>query len=80
MVAAMKWHRNSVGVEIDREYCRMAARRLRHESSDLFLEAELHFLKSVEDDQEGFQICEETARYVGSKKALSTAPRKWVPG
>ena len=36
LVAAMKWHRNSIGVEIDRDYCRLVARRLTHENNDLF--------------------------------------------
>lgn len=41
MVAALKHHRNSVGVELDTEYCRMAASRLMHESSTLFNRAKL---------------------------------------
>lgn len=34
MVAAMKAGRNSIGIEIDPEYCRMAAARLRGENHD----------------------------------------------
>lgn len=48
MVAAMKNDRNSVGVEIDPEYCRMAARYLKAESNDLFSDAELSFEKVIE--------------------------------
>lgn len=48
MVAAMKNGRNSVGVEIDPEYCRMAARYLKAESNDLFSDAELSFEKVIE--------------------------------
>lgn len=33
MIAAMKAQRNSIGVEIDESYCRMAARRLQREAS-----------------------------------------------
>jgi site-specific DNA-methyltransferase (adenine-specific) len=36
MLAAMKWNRNSLGIEIDPEYCRMAARRVVDELQDLF--------------------------------------------
>lgn len=45
MVAAMRAGRNSIGVEIDAEYCRMAARYLKAESRDLFTNAELVFEK-----------------------------------
>ena len=46
MVAALKDGRNSIGVEIDREYCRMAAKRLKAESSGLFSSSELIFEKA----------------------------------
>ncbi|MDW7980686.1 MAG: site-specific DNA-methyltransferase, partial [Verrucomicrobiales bacterium] len=41
MIAAMCTGRNSIGVEIDPEYCRIAARYLKAEASDLFARAEL---------------------------------------
>ena len=47
MVAALKNERNSVGVEIDPEYCRMIARYLKAESNDLFNEVELQFERTV---------------------------------
>lgn len=43
MLAALKNGRNSIGVEIDRPYCRMAARRLKAEGAGLFASAELVF-------------------------------------
>jgi modification methylase len=43
MVAAVRTERSSVGVEIDPEYCRMAARYLRAETNDLFSTAKLSF-------------------------------------
>jgi DNA modification methylase len=46
MIAAMKNGRNSIGVEIDPEYCRTAARFLKAQSSDLFVCAELIFEKA----------------------------------
>ncbi len=46
MVAAFRTGRNSIGVEIDPEYCRMAARYLKAETTDLFTPAELRFEKA----------------------------------
>ena len=43
IVAAMRASRNSIGVEIDPEYCRMAARLLKAETTDLFSNATLVF-------------------------------------
>lgn len=48
MVAALKYKRNSIGVEIDPEYCRMAAAYLKAESNDLFRDIELIFEKTEE--------------------------------
>ncbi|HOG06699.1 MAG: site-specific DNA-methyltransferase [Syntrophales bacterium] len=49
MVAALRTGRNSIGIEIDPEYCRMAARYLKAETSDLFTAAELRFEKAPTD-------------------------------
>ncbi len=46
MVAALRAGRNSIGIEIDPEYCRMAARYLKAETADLFTTAELRFEKA----------------------------------
>jgi modification methylase len=46
MVAAFRTDRNSIGIEIDPEYCRMAARYLKAENTDLFASAELRFEKA----------------------------------
>jgi DNA modification methylase len=45
MVAALRNGRNSIGVDIDPEYCRMAARYLKAENSGLFSVAKLLFEK-----------------------------------
>ena len=45
LVAALRNQRNSIGVEIDLEYCRMAASYLKAESSNLFLKTQLQFEK-----------------------------------
>lgn len=46
MIAALRTGRNSIGIEIDREYCRMAARYLKAETADLFSKAALRFEKA----------------------------------
>ena len=43
MVAARRTGRNSIGVEIDPEYCRITARNLKAELADIFSSAELIF-------------------------------------
>jgi len=48
MVAALKYQRNSIGVEIDPEYCHMAAAYLKAESNDLFSDVQLIFEKAEE--------------------------------
>ena len=43
MIAAMKGNRNSIGIEVDEEYCSIAADRLRDENQNLFSSAKLEF-------------------------------------
>ena len=47
MIAAIRTGRNSIGVEIEPEYCRMAARYLKAENPDLFSNAKLVFEKAT---------------------------------
>ena len=49
MVAALRTDRHSIGVEIDPEYCRMAARYLKAESTDLFSNQNLIFEKVAQE-------------------------------
>jgi modification methylase len=63
MVAAFRTDRNSIGVEIDPEYCRMAARYLKAETADLFSKANLLFEKvtgkkacMVKEDQTLYEV------------------------
>jgi len=60
MIAAMRTGRNSIGVEIDKEYCRMAARYLKAETSDLLCTAKVLFEKT---SQEANTVREEPALY-----------------
>ena len=52
MVAALKYGRNSIGVEIDPDYCRMIARYLKAESHDLFSDADLRFERTIHEKRE----------------------------
>jgi len=64
MIAALRTARNSIGIEIDPEYCRMTARYLKAETSHLFSETRLIFEKapvqvtegSVQEDQELYKV------------------------
>ncbi|MGH9829989.1 MAG: DNA-methyltransferase [Blastocatellia bacterium] len=46
-IAAAKWGRNSIGVEIDDEYYRSAAKRISQSTASLFSTAELQFVSSL---------------------------------
>ena len=48
MLAAMKAHRNSIGVEIDPEYCQIALKCLNTEGRNLFNDVDLEFIKANE--------------------------------
>ena len=63
MVAALRHGRNSIGIDIDPEYCRMAARFLKKESSNMFINTELIFEKMVADTSGKPRVCEEKALY-----------------
>jgi DNA modification methylase len=45
MIAAFRTNRNSIGVEIDPDYCRLAARNLKTETANLFSRTQLLFEK-----------------------------------
>jgi modification methylase len=61
MVAALRAGRNSIGVEIDPEYCRMTARNLKAENPNLFSNTKLLFEKV--DRAEAFLIKEDRVLY-----------------
>ena len=63
MIAALRTGRNSIGVEIEPEYCRMAARYLKAENPDLFSSEKLIFEKTtteraclVREDQALYEV------------------------
>ena len=53
MFAALRANRNSIGLDIDAEYCRMAAKRLETEATNLFNNARLVFQRSIVDNKDG---------------------------
>lgn len=61
MVAALLTGRNSIGIDIDPEYCRMAARYLKAETSGLFSDAKLHFEREVAE--QAFIVSEDQDLY-----------------
>jgi modification methylase len=63
MVAALRYERNSIGIDVEPEYCRMAARYLKKESSNLFVDTELIFEKMVPDRSGHMQVSEDQALY-----------------
>lgn len=63
MIAAFRTNRNSIGVEIDPDYCRLAARNLKAQTTSLFSRAQLLFEKvsterpsMVKEDQALYEV------------------------
>ena len=63
MIAALKYGRNSIGIDIEPDYCRMAAGFLKKESSNLFIKTDLIFEKLISDNSGRMQVCEDQALY-----------------
>ncbi|MBW2038537.1 MAG: site-specific DNA-methyltransferase [Deltaproteobacteria bacterium] len=63
MIASIRSGRNSIGVEIEPEYCRMAARQLKAEASTLFNNVQLKFEKIEKQPMGQLQVCEDRALY-----------------
>jgi modification methylase len=66
MLAAMKCGRNSIGIEIDEEYCRMALDRLTREERSLSTEVKIEFLR-MNGNGEDMTVNEETPVYKAGK-------------
>ena len=69
MLAAMKCNRNSIGIEVDRDYCRIAAQRLQKELGDFFNRTELKLQKQINTQEYGPVVREERAKYSSQLKA-----------
>ena len=63
MIASLEYGRNGIGIDIDPEYCRMAASYLKKESSNLFYETELIFEKMIPNKQGQMRVCEDQSLY-----------------
>jgi len=63
MMAALRTGRNSIGVDIDAEYCRLAARHLRDETQTLFSRARLVLERAEETPAGTVCLREERAMY-----------------
>jgi len=70
LLAAAKTERHGIGVEIDVNYARMAARRLKHELGGLFDRTTLQYYRV--DATEVVQLREDPGTYRVSKAALET--------
>ena len=80
MLAAMKCGRNSIGIEIDREYCHMAATRLKNHPGDMFLPVELVFQKMMHSHSEAVEVREERANYQSYTKKNKARKNLSRPG
>jgi len=63
MLAAMKWNRNSIGIEIDPEYCRMTARRILDENQNLFSSSSFECVHAPARTDEALVLNEKPAPY-----------------
>jgi len=71
MVAALQAGRNSIGVEIDSEYLRITAHRLREQTSNLFSKAQIYYEKAYINSQGLFSIRDDAEIYNISKRKNS---------
>jgi len=74
MVAALKSGRNSIGIEIDAAYCKMAEDRLRKENSGMFSTSTLEFIypaRPTETHQPKLAVGEKKQKYSAKKKKLA---------
>jgi site-specific DNA-methyltransferase (adenine-specific) len=72
MIAALRNGRNSIGIDIDKEYCRIIARNLKAEINDPSINAKLIFQKMTNGSSGKMKICEDQSLYKvkTAKKAL----------
>ncbi len=61
MIAALRADRSSIGLDIDAQYCRLAARRLQAETPNLFNNARLVFQKSTLNSEDGSILLREAS-------------------
>jgi len=74
MIAAMKAGRNSIAIEIDPEYCKMAEERLRTENSDMFSTAMLEFFYPAQEGQLKLAVSDKQGKHFTRKKKVTKEP------
>ena len=81
MVAALKHGRNSIGVELDTDYCKMAAARLMNEITTLFGNAQFQIELNPHASIEAASVLRETSppykAKVGRRRAKNREARAW---
>ncbi len=75
MVAALKHGRNSIGVELDTDYCKMAASRLMNENTSLFGNAQLQIELKPHTAVGAVAAFQETAPPYNARARKRTQPR-----
>jgi site-specific DNA-methyltransferase (adenine-specific) len=73
MIAAMKCNRNSIGVEVDEEYCNIATNRLRDENQNLFSSAKLEFPDFMITPEKALVVREDAVPYSLTRKKTKKA-------
>jgi site-specific DNA-methyltransferase (adenine-specific) len=73
MIAALKYGRNSIGVELDAAYCKMAASRLMNENTSMFGNAKLQIEfkpqnAALVDDVMALNETSPECKFIGRKK------------
>ena len=76
MIAAMKCNRNSIGIEVDEEYCNIATNRLKDENQNLFSSAKLEFSDIIVASEKAFAVREGTIPYSLTRRKPKKAERK----
>ena len=71
MIAALRAGRNSIGIEIDPQYCKMAEERLREENADMFSTANLEFIYPAQETQAKVAVGEKRAKYSARRTRLA---------
>jgi len=74
MLAAMKCNRNSIGIEVDKEYCHMTLNRLKAERCALSGEVKIEFSRA--DDNRGNLVVGEEMAVYGVRKIRKKSKRK----
>ncbi|MBS1259418.1 MAG: DNA adenine methyltransferase YhdJ [Candidatus Scalindua arabica] len=63
MIAALRCSRNSIGVDIDKEYCRMTVRYLKAEINYSSIKTKLIFQKMTNSNSGSMKVCEDQSLY-----------------